>query len=145
MDIYLAARYSRYPEMQRYADDLRARGHTITSAWIAGDHEVDWTDPRQAEAERVRFAVEDLADLMKANICISFTEEPGNAPGRNRGGRHVEFGIALSLAMQHEGMTCIVVGPRENVFHCLPQVRVYATWDDALPMFGPVLAQEIRA
>jgi hypothetical protein len=39
--VYLAARYSRREELCRYADDLRAIGHTITSRWLDGNHQVD--------------------------------------------------------------------------------------------------------
>src|SRR5688572_5716930 len=91
MDIYLGARYSRHPEMQHIAEELCTLGHTVTSRWIEGSHDVVESDPTQQHSDRVRFAVEDLADLMRANCHISFTETPGSEQGRGRGGRHVEF------------------------------------------------------
>ena len=40
------------------------------------------------------FALEDYADVSAADIVVSFTEAPGS--GAARGGRHVEFGLALA-------------------------------------------------
>lgn len=123
--IYLAARYSRREEMLSYAEDIWAMGHTVTSRWINGSHQVDNAGlSTQADPEeRERFAREDLEDLLRCDICISFTEEPRTS--NSRGGRHVEFGIAYA-----KNKTCIVVGPRENVFHCLPKAHVYDEWPD---------------
>ncbi len=127
MKIYLASRYSRNEEMRAVAADLIAQGHEVTSRWIQGDHQIDdaGLSAQAAEAERIRFAQEDWADLLAADCCLSFTEVPRTE--KTRGGRHVEFGAALAL-----GKDCIVVGHRENVFHCLPQVDFYATWAEAL-------------
>lgn len=124
MKIYLAARYSRREELCAYRTALEAAGHIVTSRWLNGDHQVDdaGLSAEAAEEERVRFATEDWDDLMSAGCCISFTEHPRAT--NSRGGRHVEFGAALAA-----GQTCIVVGPRENVFHCLPTVRWFPTWD----------------
>ncbi len=48
----------------------------------------------------------------------------------SRGGRNVELGIALG-----RGKTVIVVGPYENIFTWLPEVRHYDTWDDCLAAY----------
>lgn len=124
MNIYLAARYSRREELNRYAAELRAAGHTVTSRWLEGNHEID-DQGLSAEAkaeERTRFALEDWHDLNEASWCISFTEPPRST--NTRGGRHVEYGAALAL-----GMRCIVIGPRENVFHCLPVIEHHSDWE----------------
>jgi hypothetical protein len=39
----------------------------------------------------------------------------------------VEFGLAVAL-----GKVLMVVGHRENIFHCLPDVHFYADWFAAL-------------
>lgn len=60
----------------------------------------------------------------------------------SRGGANVEFGAALATAK-----TCVVIGPRENVFHCLPKVMVWPTWSEfieSVTRLQPV-ANEIRA
>jgi hypothetical protein len=120
MKIYLASRYSRFKEMQQVRADLEKDGHVVTSRWINGGHQIsdDGLSAQAKESERIRFAQEDLADLQEATICINFTEEPRST--NSRGGRHVEFGFAFGTCKR-----CIVVGPRENVFHCLPQVEWY--------------------
>lgn len=122
--IYLAARYSRHPELQGYARDIEWAGHDVTSRWIRGGHQISDTGLSEEGTveERERFAQEDWEDLLAADWVISFTEEPRS--GHSRGGRHVEFGAALAL-----GKRCIVVGHRENVFHCLPHVEFVPDWD----------------
>lgn len=146
LKVYLAARYSRHPEMQAYATVLREAGDEITSRWINGSHQVLDGQLIGTELEasvesgnhgtvsqRMRFATEDWNDLTSADIVINFTEQPRSA--NSRGGRHVEFGAALAL-----GLRCIIVGPRENVFHCLPEVEQFDTWSDAydaLPRLVP--------
>lgn len=131
MRIYLAARYSRRVELQAYRLILEQLGHEVTSRWVWEDHELAIGTPLEAG---VRFAREDMVDLHRCECVISFTEEPGQAGGRNRGGRHVEFGIALA---SHHIHRIVVVGPRENVFHYLDQVEMHATWPEALAAIGP--------
>jgi hypothetical protein len=117
------------PELNLYKLELEARGHTVTSRWLNGNHQVD-DKGLSAEADpkdRERFAVEDLEDILKADCLIHFTEQPRTP---TRGGRHVEMGIALGL-----GIKTIVIGPREHVFCCLPKVLVYPTFDDMLGTF----------
>ena len=127
MKIYLAARYSRGPEMQRYADDLNKLGHEVTSRWITGSHALDsQLSPIEQAEEQDRMAWEDFADLDKADCVISFTEPP-REPSSSRGGRHVEFGIALARSKR-----LIVVGHRENVFHWLHMVEFYSEWLELL-------------
>lgn len=127
MKIYLASRYSRFKEMQGYRDDLAAQGHEVTSRWIEGDHQIDdkGLSAEADAAERTRFAIEDWDDLMAADCVISFTEQPRS--NNSRGGRHVEFGAALAA-----DKVCLIVGYRENVFHCLPQVVYYPRWEGCL-------------
>jgi hypothetical protein len=117
MKIYLASRYSRFQEMQRVRADLEQRGHQVTSRWINGGHQIDdnGLSLQAKEKERIRFALEDLEDLYEADTLIAFTEPPRST--NSRGGRHVEYGIAIGL-----NYNIIVVGPRENVFHCLQSI-----------------------
>lgn len=125
--VYLAGRYSRRQELCEYARTLREMGFEVTSRWLSGDHELDGRglSVQAIPAERARFAREDWEDVTSADWCISFTEEP--RAEKSRGGRHVEFGAALAL-----GLRCVVIGPRENVFHHLPSVVVHPTWDSWL-------------
>jgi len=125
--IYLAARYTRHIELQTYALALEAHGYTITSRWIKGGHQItdDGLSAEGTAAQRVQFAVEDWEDLVNADISIHFTEKPRTGP--TRGGRHVEYGIALARKQR-----VIVVGYRENIFHCLPVVEFCETWAECL-------------
>jgi len=113
MKIYIAARYDRRFEMLGVAATLNRAGHEVTSTWIAG---------RADDLELVA-AVEDLGDLARAECLVAFTEPPERGVAwAARGGRHVEFGVALAA-----GKRLCVVGPRENIFHHLPRVEVYPT------------------
>lgn len=125
MKIYIASRYGRRKEMAGYAEKMQALGHEITSRWIFGEHELqDDKFNSVDDADRTdvgrQFAQEDLEDLKDSEMVICFTETPGASPGRNRGGRHFEAGVAHAL-----GKRIVVVGPRENVFYCLPEILHY--------------------
>ena len=66
----------------------------------------------------IQHARNDSQDLAEADAVIVVTGEPSTS-----GGLHAEFGMALALKKR-----LILVGPRENVFHTLPQVEHYASW-----------------
>ncbi len=133
-NIYLAARYSRHPQMRRCRDALTALGHVVTSRWIdchngalpdSLDHAALNGDPAAGTA----FGQADVADLARADTVISFT----TAEGGGKGGRHVEFGLALGL-----GKHLVIVGPRENVFHTLPGIEVHDSWEALLTAWAPL-------
>ncbi len=111
--VYLAGRFSRRDEFNGYAKTLRVAGFRVDARWLVENHE--WYGEHDAAAiEAARgFARDDLEDVARADAVLVFTEPP-NPGGRNRGGRHVEFGIALGL-----GKDIYVVGSPENVFHNL--------------------------
>lgn len=124
MKIYLAARYSRMEELKGYADELAAAGHVITSRWIRGGNGIPETAAVDMESQR--FALEDYRDLSAADTVISWTEPP-RVESTARGGRHVEFGLALAM-----GKRILVVGPRENLFHTMPGVHQFDEWGPAV-------------
>ncbi len=117
--VYLAARYDHLSLMQQYKHRLEQSGFAVTSRWVTGANDAY----EHNEGMRMSFALDDVRDVETADWLIAFTERPNT--GSTRGGRHVEFGIALALNKR-----CIVVGPRENVFHYLPQIVRYETWED---------------
>jgi hypothetical protein len=121
MRVYLSARYERRLELRIYANRLRRAGIHIVSRWLESTTDDEAIDPARA-------AVDDLCDVVEADVLLAFTDgEPA------RGGRHVEFGIAIGLALgMRPGQTLrlIVVGPKENVFHSLPGVEHVATFGD---------------
>jgi hypothetical protein len=127
MRVYLASRYSRHPEMRQYRSELESMGVEVTSRWINGDHE--WTGNSATHGDMPldigrTFALEDLEDLERADLIVNFTEEARTT--QSRGGRHVEFVYALGM-----GLDIVVVGHRENVFHCMPEVWFVSTWKEA--------------
>lgn len=128
MRIYLAARYSRHPEMRGIRDRLHELGHTVTSRWI-DQHGGDLAESIAAESlnsdpdHGAVYAAADLDDIAAADAVVSVTGDGGGG----KGGRHVEFGYGLGLGKQ-----AVVVGPRENVFHCLPDVVQFSTLEEFL-------------
>jgi hypothetical protein len=139
--IYLAARYTRRLELCGYRTDLEARGHRVPARWLLGAHQIDdkglmlgsageqaVEDPDGVTLDlaetiklRERFALDDFEDVCAAELLIAFTELP--RAGASRGGRHVELGIALGRAKP-----TVIIGPRENIFTCLPWVQVWPDW-----------------
>lgn len=127
--IYLAARYSRNDEMRMYRDWFTRNGFTVTSRWI--DCHPDITGTPQLTASFTpgfltaspelcyQFAEYDLEDLDAADTIVNFT----TVDGGGKGGRHVEFGYALG-----KNKNVVIVGPRENVFHTIPEIRQYDDW-----------------
>ena len=117
MKIYICARFGRQEEAQAVADELRARGHEVTSTWLVQtDEEMgDYNDDLLTF-----FAEKDLDEIEKSNALLYLSEKSDNRWGR--GGRHVEFGYALGLEK-----IIYVVGPQENVFHWKAGVN---HWDE---------------
>jgi hypothetical protein len=139
MRIYLASRYSRRLELCEYRTQLIALGFDVQARWLNGGHQLSNEGTPigdngeklveeggvNAAALRAHFANDDWEDVTQADCVISWTEPPRSSA--NRGGRHVEFGIALAMKKR-----CIVIGYRENIFHWLPQVEFYETWREFL-------------
>lgn len=139
--VYLAARYSRREELCGYRADLESRGLTVTSNWLDGprqraiagqvlgerDEAIIESGGDSLESVELRrmCAQQDVQDVVAADTFVTWTELPDAKAGR--GGRHVEFGMALALSRR-----IIVIGPVENVFHALPEVERVGSWEEAL-------------
>lgn len=114
---YLAARFGRKEELLEYQLALQDAGEQVNARWLVEESDMRLVD----HEERERIAIMDAEDVTKSDGVICFTEEPQDHPaGSNRGGRHVEFGLALALNKR-----VVVVGPRENVFCYLPNIEVF--------------------
>lgn len=123
--IYLAASYARKNEMRGVRDVLVAAGHTVTSTWIDRPDDLEGlsTDKKKRFMQEtpliyVGFAQQDIDDLCNASVLIMFTGDD-----KSTGGRHTEFGIAMVL-----GIEVVIVGPRENVFHCFDSIWHHNSW-----------------
>lgn len=141
MIFYLAARYSRRLELCDYRSDLETRGHEVPARWLMGEHQVHGLEaaaiveadgPVPSDQGRL-FAQDDMEDLLASDALVAFTEPP-RTPLGSRGGRHVEFGVALGLRyLGHSDRRLYIVGPSENVFYCLDDVDGrFHTWQDFL-------------
>lgn len=141
MRIYLAARYSRREELCEYRRQLQSLGYEVQARWLDGKHQIadngipiaddgealvesDGSSIQAAEL-RAKFAQDDWEDVTNVELVINFAEAPRSSS--SRGGRHVEFGIALAMRK-----TVWVIGHRENIFHYLPEVIFFGTWSEAL-------------
>lgn len=118
MRFYLAARFGRKEQLLNVRKWLRLLGHEVTSRWL--DTTWEDSDPNVSSVAppeyREKYCLIDLEDVLAAECLISFTERPDDSAGK-RGGRHVEFGVALQA-----GKPLIIVGERENIFHHHPSV-----------------------
>lgn len=135
MHVYLAAAYSRYPEMQEIAKRLRSYDIFVTSRWITGEHENKETNPIKKFDESRRFAMDDIIDINKSDVILWFSSNDGQSKGR--GGRHVEFGYAIAC-----GIPIFVIGHRENVFHYLDGVNHFDTIEDFISSYQKTLERE---
>lgn len=125
---YVTARFERREEMQDYIPILLAHGIEVTARWITEPHDMMAPENRGDEA-RQRLALENVADCLRAHIHLCFTDGikyDEMVPGMYaRGGRHAEFGIAYS-----DRQPIYLVGPREMVFHWLPNVVQFDSFVD---------------
>lgn len=126
MRLYIAGRYSRRDEFREIAKLLRSRGFFITSGWLNENadlhHKLGDTIAGEQDVATfyLRTAIMDCEDIQAADAILFFAEDPHI--GTPRGGRHVEFGYALGT-----GKRLFVVGDEENIFHYLPNVKVFPT------------------
>ncbi|MDR1305295.1 MAG: nucleoside 2-deoxyribosyltransferase [Verrucomicrobiales bacterium] len=122
LKVYVAGPYSRKTELEQYAEQLRDAGYVITASWL---YRPEADDGGFGDEQKTLAAAEDLADIKRADVMLSFTEPPGTV--NRRGGRHVELGLALAW-----GKAVICIGEREHVFHYLPQVVWHGSVDAAI-------------
>lgn len=121
---YLAARYSRHPEMRVYRNALEEYNIDVLARWIEGDHQaLTINDARHNFEFNNRCAHEDIEDLEKCDVLVTFTESPREFSQRPTGGRHVELGLALAWNKEIH-----TIGPRENVFYYCNNVHQWNSW-----------------
>ena len=120
----MASRFSRRKEMLKYAADLEALGHEVTSGWVS-EAAHDGLDATLGKGTHDDFwqqiSEDDVLDILGSDVLIQFTDGV-----RSRGGKEFELGYAYRLDLD-----IMVVGPRVHAFHYLPGVRVYDNWAEA--------------
>lgn len=140
--VYLAAPYSMKETIKTHAAELRERGIRVTSSWLEEPYPSTIKLSEVKAEENRSYAFQDIDDVLAASIMVFY-----NDPTKSivRGGRHVEFGMALAFGRTGRSFPIFVVGEEhENIFHYLPQVYHFATWD-AVRMRLCELAQVERA
>lgn len=80
-----------------------------------------------------QFAVRDREEVLDSDLLILDTHDDNY-----RGGREVEFGIALG-----RGIEVWVVGPKRNVFH--EMACHFESWSDALETLRKIAREEVGA
>jgi nucleoside 2-deoxyribosyltransferase len=126
MRVYLAAPYAMKNIITGRVEELQRYGIVVTASWHREPHAPN-TQMQELTPEQHRgYAVQDLRDMADADILVFHTDPTKTIV---RGGRHVEFGFALGLGLTR-AMPIFVVGLEfENIFHHLPQVTHYKSWD----------------
>lgn len=119
--VYIAGRYSRRQEFVTVAELLKEHGFEIVSQWVFGGE-----DGKSLE----EIARMDYDDCAKAGIVLSYTEDP--QVEHRQGARHAEFMQGYIL-----GSACCLIGPREIIFHHLPDVHQYDTLSEFIKDWNP--------
>ena len=124
LKVYLAARYDRRDELREYRTVLQSLGIQVTSRWLDEKTSTNSQMGDETEAFYVETAAIDIADIERADAFILFSENP--LEGFKRGGRHFESGYAFKAKK-----VIYVVGEwKENVFHYLPGIVHFCTFED---------------
>lgn len=123
MKFYLAAGFSRKDEIADKTKQLTDIGVGVTSSWPWEDAAPNSTLADVGYTHLLVNGAKDIAEIEAADGVILFTQDPRTP--FVRGGRMHEFGYAHG-----KGKRLIVCGPRENIFHYLPLVEVFDTFED---------------
>lgn len=129
MRVYIAAPYSMKDTIKQEADDLLKYNITCTSSWVMEPHKPTTQMQELPHATHQGYALQDVVDVSSADVLV-FHTDPTKA--LVRGGRHVEFGMAVLIGTQRTMPIYVVGMEEENIFHHLPQVVHFPTWDEVL-------------
>jgi nucleoside 2-deoxyribosyltransferase len=123
MQVYLAAKYPRRDELRGYRKVLDTNGIGVTSRWLDEQEPLDGNMGKREDSWYEETAAVDIEDVGRADAVVFFAEDP--TIGIPRGGRHFEMGYGWAL-----GKEIFVVGPKENVFHHLPHVYHFSSFEE---------------
>lgn len=127
MKIYIAASWERRLAAAELRDTLLAAGHKVTSRWIDG--EGSSADYVHKDEQMAQYALKDCQDVMSAEGLVCITGDAHDE--RTRGGKHSELGGALFT-----GKRIFLLGPREQIFHWHPAVRVASTKKELIALLA---------
>jgi nucleoside 2-deoxyribosyltransferase len=123
MKIYLAAPFSHKDVLREHAKVLRKAGHEVTSGWL-----MERINPKKdiEEGENYRkHAERDIKDINRSDLFVIFNVNPKH--WIKRGGKHFEAGYAYA-----KGIPIEVIGPNENIFYFLRDIKHHADFDEFL-------------
>ena len=116
--------FSTIEDMRKRKNELEAiHGLEVTSRWLKEAASFNASIHDFTPANHMACAIDDVEDILNADVVVLFTID-GDTPTK-RGGRHFESGFAYG-----RGRKLIVCGPRENIFHYLPDVTVCPTFEE---------------
>lgn len=115
--IYVAGKFTAQARLRGEAQELRRMGFTVSSTWL----DETATDYNATDEYKLECAQRDVDEVLECNTFILDTLDVSDT-----GGREVELGIAL----RGDADMFLLVGPRRNVFHFLPEIRQFDTWDE---------------
>ena len=138
MKLYLAGQYAKRDILKGYAKKLEAIGIVVTSRWLEEDKPLDTNIGDDTDSFYRETAAIDLEDIDIADGILFFAEDP--RIGVPRGGRHVEFGYALGTRKY-----MFSIGEKENVFHFLPRIQTFSTFEDFFSVAEDLYGQTTRS
>lgn len=117
--------FSLKEEMQVKAKELRDLKIEVTSRWLREklNSKADLNDTSD-DSNRYHAKL-DVEDIDACDTFVLHTVSP--LQPTKRGGRHWETGYAYA-----KGKSIILCGPRENVFHYLPGIKQFDTWQEVV-------------
>jgi nucleoside 2-deoxyribosyltransferase len=118
---YIAAPYSWRERIKEFIGELEDLGIESTTSWVNETVSIAAGSSLSDEERNRHFAEIDIQDIDRADVVVVFTIDPLGPP-KPRGGRHWETGYAYG-----KGKEIVVVGPPENLFHFLPEVKVFSS------------------
>lgn len=123
MKVYLAAPFSWKTEIKKYRAELERNKITCVSTWLDEECSPNTKLSDISDNYSQNCALVDMNDIDICDVFILFTVSPEKPVVR--GGRHFESGYAMALDKE-----LVIVGPKENIFHYLPDVRQFNTWEE---------------
>ena len=158
MKVYIASMFSDKDRVLRRAGELNSLGIECTSRWAAEAVPHNTTMKDCSDDYLRETAVADIQDILRADAVVLTVPEPqllvdATVASSSRGGRHFESGFVYGLivAQMMDGgnptRELIILGKKENVFHCLdgegvthifPAIRVIETWEQTIEYLAGV-------
>jgi hypothetical protein len=127
MNFYIASAINNKDNVQAIYDQLKKRGHEVTTDWTLTD-DIPEND-REKSSEYIRsIAKRDFEGIRECNVFVLLSDPP---EGRSM---YAELGIAISMLEASGKPRVYIVGPenKESVFYFHPIVRRVESFEDVL-------------